>query len=94
MSVEEQMRWYMLGWRDGVSLESKGASGPSNSGTLDPYSQGYQAGRAAYLAAEQAERERLEECPCGQLVEVASVQYVMHSPVCPDCHGTGKRREP
>jgi len=62
MSVNE----YMLAWLDGSSDVRKDLDADT-SRAREAYQRGYRAGRAAFLAAENAERERLvNECPrCG-----------------------------
>lgn len=88
MSIDE----YMDAWIDGTEFQHDVPVGSS-----DAYKRGYAAGRAAYEAAERAERERLERCPTcegsGKTTFVAASSFGWKRSDCPDCHGTGKRQE-
>lgn len=102
MTIDEQVREYMDGWVafiDDVSGHD-GCKPRDDVTPTDPVQRGYIDSRAAYLAAEQAERERLERCPtCPRCLGMRVVQlqpederYRNSSMVCPACHGTGKRQ--
>jgi DnaJ-class molecular chaperone len=90
MTIDEQVASFMALWVNGVNNADRGTS--VDVGSAYP---AQCAGRAAYLAAEQQERERLEKaatnCPkCeGSGKNWKWSEYVL----CPVCHGTG-RREP
>ncbi len=96
MTIDE----YMQGWLSGTGAAECENHYPQ---PQDDYERGYAAGRAAYLAAEQAERERLEREPCtacggggelpGNIVPDAPFAMTYHREMlpCPRCHGTGRR---
>ena len=92
MSIDE----YMGGWRDGARPVLPGwdrhVTSPDG-GIVANYRRGYAAGRAAYRAAEAAERARLERCPrCkGSRVIFVNTNAYYNDRPCPDCHGTGRR---
>lgn len=90
MSIDEQvLHEYLLGWLSGASAADGKDHYPIPG---DSYERGYAAGRAAYLAAEQAERERLERCPtCKGSGEGEFNRPRLRFDECPACHGTGRR---
>lgn len=88
-TIDEQVREYMRGYAIGVKQAHFGAEFGY---TTDTMRRGYADGRSAYLAAEQAERERLERCEaCGGSGEGAFDLGRLIFDACPACHGTGRR---
>lgn len=76
MTIDEQVREYTLGFIRGVEGR------PASRSYLDvhpDFGRGYAAGRAAYLAAEQAERVLLERCECSYLHRVGTSQRTNHA---------------
>jgi ribosomal protein S27E len=90
MTIDEAVREYMRGWLSGVNNADGENHYPAPS---DDYERAYAAGRAAYLVAEQVERERLltiEPCPrcLGKQVVLDAWNTAAE---CPVCHATGEK---
>jgi hypothetical protein len=97
MSIDEQIDEYMNGWEAGCNGANPSIVDFSRRiATSKPdWSRGVRDGAASRMAAEQAERERLERlagCSCVSLHEFAAGDWhAIPDPLCPACHGTGKR---
>lgn len=90
MTIDEQVSEYMSGWFSGVNC-AQDAEQSHYPEPKDDYERGYASGRAAYLAAERAERERLGQCSqcTGRGGWINALDGLMQQ--CPTCHGTGRR---
>lgn len=99
MTIDEQVRDFMDLWAYGVRVSHEcGPAAPERLMRTEWSAEERQAvfdGRAAYLAAEQAERERLEReqrCPaCNGRSRVYTGEARGASEPCPACRGTGRR---
>lgn len=90
MTIDEQVKEYMCLYAHGFRVSHEYRDRAEERLAAVDWTEGERravyAGRAAYLAAEQAERARLERCPeCQERGEIAPLYG------CPDCGGTGRR---
>ena len=93
MTDDEAVECYMDGWVAFIDDVSKkdGCSVRNDVTPTDPVQRGYLASRAAYEAAEKAERERLERCPTCDGKKTHGDCHGMRRQPCPSCYGTGRR---
>ena len=86
-TIDSQVVSYMQGWLRGVDQYSV----PPQT-QYEDYQRGYAAGRAAYEAAEQAERARLESSGgCARLCPHCGLKYGHDIAIGGTaCHGTGR----
>lgn len=91
-TIEDQAAYYMAWFVEGM----RAADGEDRPKPMpidgDAAQRGFDSGRAAYLAAERAERERLEaQDKCDACLGSGKSHPRYKNLDCEVCHGTGKR---